>query len=128
MTSFLKTELCIAVAVLCGGQCLSEEIGIDEFSRLDRLPVLKDSIKVAAISSYDRSGGNDDGFSGKYSFVRKDPEGLVLADLKGPGVIYRVWTPTPTDDLIEFVFDGEPAPRLQLPFRQLFLGKHPAFP
>ena len=81
-------------------------LGLEELVRLDRLPVLISS-HVGAVSSYDRTGGNDDGFSGKYSFVRKDPEGLVLADLKGPGVIYRIWTPTPTDDVLEFLFDGE---------------------
>ena len=67
--------------------------GISELSRLDLLPKFKDSVKVASISSYDRTGGNDDGFSGKYSFVRKEGDGLVIADLQGPGVIYRIWTP-----------------------------------
>ena len=102
--------------------------GIEELYRLDRLPAFKTSVKVGSISSYDRTGGNDDGFSGKYSFVRKDAEGLVLADLKGPGVIYRVWTPTPSDDVMEFLFDGELQPRVSVKFRDLFLGKHPAFP
>ena len=77
-------------------------IGIEELARLDLLPRLKRSIKVGLISSYDRSGGNDDGFSGKYSFIRKEAGGLVLADLEGPGVIYRIHTPTPTDDIVEF--------------------------
>lgn len=77
-------------------QCLGEPIGLEALWRLDRLPSLRHSIKVASVSSYDRSGGNDDGSSGRYSYVRKDREGLVLADLKGPGVIYRLWTPTPT--------------------------------
>jgi len=103
-------------------------VGLEDLYRLDRLPAFKTSIKVASISSYDRTGGNDDGFSGKYSFVRKEPEGLILADLKGPGVIYRFATPTPTDDVIEFLFDGEASPRLSLKFRDLFLGKHPGFP
>jgi len=102
--------------------------GIDELHRLDRLPKFKQSVKVASVSSYDRTGGNDDGFSGKYSFIRKDPEGLVIADLKGPGVIYRVWTPTPTDDILEFLFDGESKPRIEVKYRDLFLGKDPDFP
>ena len=106
----------------------AEFIPLQEIYRLDRLPVFKESVKVASVSSYDRTGGNDDGFSGKYSFVRKDPEGLVIADLKGPGVIYRIWTPTPTDDPMEFLFDGETQPRIEVRFRDLFLGKHPAFP
>ena len=103
-------------------------VGIEELSRLDRLPEFKHSVKIGSVSSYDRTGGNDDGFSGKYSFVRKDTNGLVLADLKGPGVIYRVWTPTPTEDVMEFLFDGENKPRVEVKFRDLFLGRHPAFP
>ena len=101
--------------------------GIQELYRLDRLAVLKDSVQVASISSYDRTGGNDDGFSGKNSFVRKEKDGLVLADLTGPGVIYRIWTPTPTDDIMEFYFDGETTPRISVKFREMFMGKQPVF-
>lgn len=103
-------------------------MGLADLYRLDLLPAFKGSVSIGAVTSYDRGGGNDDGFSGKYSFVRKDPEGVVLADLKGPGVIYRVWTPTPTDDTLEFFFDGETNPRVSVKYRDLFLGKHPAFP
>ena len=56
--------------------------GMEDLYRLDLLPRFKPSLHVASVSSYDRSGGNDDGFSGKYSFVRKEPEGLVIADLQ----------------------------------------------
>ncbi|MHC4396623.1 MAG: glycoside hydrolase family 172 protein [Planctomycetota bacterium] len=101
--------------------------GIEQLYRLDRLGVFKESVKVESISSHDRTGGNDDGFSGKYSFVRKENNGLVLADLKGPGVIYRIWTPTPTDDVMEFYFDGEDKPRITVKFREIFMGNHPAF-
>ncbi|MHC4556191.1 MAG: glycoside hydrolase family 172 protein [Planctomycetota bacterium] len=101
--------------------------GIQELYRLDRLAVLKNSIKVASISSYDRTGGNNDGFGGQYSYVRKEKDGLVLADLQGPGVIYRIWTPTPTDDILEFYFDDEGEPSMRVKFRDLFLGKHPVF-
>lgn len=97
-------------------------LGMEELHRLDLLPRLKRSTYVGSVSSYDRSGGNDDGFSGKYSFVAKEDDGLVIADLKGPGIIYRIWTPTPTDDLVEFYFDGEAKPRIQVKFRELFTG------
>ncbi len=97
--------------------------GVAELHRLDALPAFKQSIKIGSVSSYDRTGGNDDGFSGKHSFLRKEAGGLVIADLKGPGVITRMWTPTPTDDLVEFYFDGETTPRLQVKFRDLFSGK-----
>lgn len=102
-------------------------LGMEELHRLDRLPAYRSSKHVATISSYDRSGGNDDGFSGTYSFVRKEPEGLVIADLEGPGIIYRIWTPTPTEDIVEFFFDGEESPRIRTGFRDLFLGKQAPF-
>ena len=46
----------------------------------------------------------------------------MIAELKGPGVITRIWTPTPNDSPLEFFFDGETTPRLVLPFRQIFEG------
>lgn len=102
-------------------------VGLAELARVDQLPHLKESIKVGSVSSYDRTGGNDDGFSGRHSFLRKEGDGLVIADLKGPGCVYRIWTPTPSDDPIEFYFDGETAPRLRLPFRKLFDGTQAPF-
>ncbi len=101
--------------------------GIEELYRLDRLAMFRESVHVASVSSYDRTGGNNDGFGGQFSFVRTEPGGLVLADLEGPGVIYRIWTPTPTDDVMEFYFDGESEPRIRVKFRELFMGTHPAF-
>ena len=102
-------------------------VGVDQIRHLDLLPAIKRTIKIGAVTSYDRTGGNDDGFSGKYSFIRKEGDGLVIADLQGPGCITRIHTPTPTDDPLEFYFDGESTPRLRLPFRQLFTGQTPPF-
>jgi hypothetical protein len=101
--------------------------GVEELHRIDALPAFRRSVKVGGVSSYDRTGGNDDGFNGTYSFVRKEPAGLVIADLKGPGVIYRIWTPTPSEEILEFYFDGEASPRLSLPFMDLFSGKRYPF-
>ena len=125
----MKLIVSFVLAALSNSVSTAEEkIGLEQLYRLDRLPTFKSSLKIASVSSYDRTGGNDDGFSGKYSFVRKDSEALVIADLQGPGVIYRIWTPTPTEDRMEFLFDGETEPRIETKFRDLFLGKHPAFP
>jgi len=102
-------------------------IGAQALARLDLLPAFKPVVRVGSVSSYDRTGGNDDGFSGTYSFIRREPGGLVIADLKGPGVITRIWTPTPTDDPVDFFFDDEAAPRLTLKFRDLFSGRQAPF-
>jgi len=102
-------------------------LGMEELHRLDLLARQKPSVYVGSVSSYDRSGGNDDGFSGKHSFVAKEDDALVIADLKGPGIIYRIWTPTPTDDVVEFYFDGEMKPRIRVQFRDLFTGSESPF-
>jgi hypothetical protein len=97
---------------------------LEALYRLDQLPLYRAKSYVGMTSSYDRTGGNDDGFSGKYSFIRKEGDKqLVIADLKGPGIVHRIWTPTPTDDMLAFYFDGERAPRLRLRFSDVFSGK-----
>jgi hypothetical protein len=101
--------------------------GTADLSRPDLLPRLGRSVEAGMVSSYDRGGGNDDGFSGKYSFIRKEPGGLVLADLEGPGVVTRIHTPTPTDDVVEFYFDGEAAPRIRRKVAELFDGTRAPF-
>src|SRR5579871_4296159 len=116
--------------VLCGivpATCAQVNSPIDALSRLDHLAQLRPFVKVGSFSSYDRTGGNDDGFSGKYSFIRKEGDALVVAELKGPGVITRIWTPTPNDSPLEFFFDGEATPRIVLPFREIFDGTHAPF-
>ena len=94
-----------------------------QLHRPDLLPLFRTGSRVAQVSSYDTTGGNNDGFSGQYSFVRREGDALVLADLKGPGVVQRIWTPTPTERMVSFYFDGEATPRLRLRFIDLFSGE-----
>jgi hypothetical protein len=133
-SAILSLALALAFAASCsrsqapaGAEMGAAAVGIDEMARLDLLPRFKRSVKIGLVSSYDRSGGNDDGFSGKYSFIRKEPGGLVIADLEGPGAIYRIHTPTPTDDIVEFYFDGQAAPGLRLKLSELFDGTRAPF-
>lgn len=91
--------------------------------RVDLLPAYRHNQLIDQESSYDRTWGNDDGFSGKYSYIRKENGHLVLAEFEGPGVVNRIWTPTPTNDLLSFYFDGEKTPRLKIRFTDLFSGK-----
>jgi hypothetical protein len=102
-----------------GAQGLIYEL--EQLYRLDKMPQFRDGI-VREFSSYDRTEGNDDGFSGKYSFIRMEGDKQVLAEMTGPGVINRIHTPTPTEDTIEFYFDGETTPRICMPFSRLFTG------
>jgi hypothetical protein len=76
-----------------------------------KLPVLRDS-RAFQVSSYDRFGGNNDGFLGTFSFLRIEDGNFVLFDDEGPGCIYRIWSANPGLNRIEFYFDGEQTPRL----------------
>lgn len=76
------------------------------------------------ITSFDPSGGNED-----YNhFVRKGPKGwVVLADLKGPGVVTRFWM-TGADNgkhRLRFYFDGEWRPSMELTLDDLTGGREP---
>lgn len=96
---------------------------LEQLYRVDLLPSYRDGSIVEQVSSYDRTGGNNDGFEGTYSFVGKEKGKLILANLKGAGVINRIWTPTPTNDTLEFYFDGEKTARLKICFNDMFSGK-----
>src|SRR5665648_349192 len=82
--------------------------------RTDLLPQYLETGLVEQFSSYDTTGKNDDGFYGTYSFIRMEGNNQVVAEMKGPGVINRIHTPTPTSDTIMFFFDGEDKPRISL--------------
>jgi hypothetical protein len=118
---FLSSVLLLSIITVFAQQDFYERELLN-LADLSTLPQYRAG-QMDQLSSYDRTGGNDDGFSGKYSTIRQDAEGLVIADLKGPGVMNRIWTPTPTADTIRFYFDGEIRPRIALPFIELFTGK-----
>ena len=95
---------------------LAEELRA--FYDITILPEYLDSTFCAQVSSYDTTGNNDDGFSGTYSFLRRNEDGsLVIFDQKGSGVINRIWTPTPTEDTLDFYIDDDmhPAFSIKLP-------------
>jgi hypothetical protein len=94
------------------------------FYDISTLPQYLVDTHVAQVSSYDTTGGNDDGFSGRYSFLRRNSDStLVLFDVKGSGVINRIWTPTPTEDIFDFYIDQDSIPTFSIKFIDLFSGK-----
>jgi hypothetical protein len=106
------------------GQSITTATEIDKLGNINNLPVYWDGTTVRQFSSYDRTGNNDDGFSGKYSFIRKNKDSsLVIFEDKGNGVINRIWTPTPTNDTLDFYFGGAKKPNYSIKFSDLFTGK-----
>lgn len=65
--------------------------GWQTYGSLDRLPYLNPGARTLQSSSYDRTGGNDDGFEGTYSCRRQTADGCVIAEDSGPGEIGSIW-------------------------------------
>ena len=124
MKKFLFVLFLFATFLECSASFKDE---ILKLAQVGLLPQLQEDMVVKQVSSYDPTGGNDDGFSGKYSYLRKEDGKLVIAELEGPGIIQRIWTPTPSEDTIQFYFDGETNPRIELPFIDLFSGEQYPF-
>ena len=114
--------LCISSQVLSQQETYKWSNELELLKSVDQLPAYRSDQLIDQISSYDPTGGNSDGFEGTYSYIRKENNKLVLEDLRGPGVINRIWTPTPTEDTLSFFFDGEKEARLKIKFSDLFSG------
>jgi hypothetical protein len=109
---------------------------LHDLGRLARLRA--PGVRPLGFSSYDRKGGNDDGFNGTYSKLRVEDGNSVLAELDGPGVIQRIWFTHTTGEQpglldrkgehIKIYLDRQPTPALDIPLETLFSGEHPHFP
>ena len=66
-------------------------IGLNDWRDLNQLPVNPVGVQTRMFSSFDRTGANDDGFSGKYSCLRQATQGCVIADDHGAGEINMMW-------------------------------------
>lgn len=66
-------------------------IGWQVYRDLGRLPTMRPGAMQRQFSSFDRTGGNDDGFVGTYSCLRTTATGCVIAESTGPGQIDSMW-------------------------------------
>lgn len=123
-----STFLCMLM--LCMATCMFAQKTITvvdelkQFYNISELPSYRSNTYSAQVSSYDTTGGNNDGFGGQYSFIRRNADStLVIFDVKGTGVINRIWTPTPTRDTLDFYIDDAKLPTLSINYMDLFSGK-----
>src|ERR1043166_400761 len=92
--------------------------------------------QCAQWSSYDRKSRYE-AASGKYvgwdangdgdGIIRKEGNTLVLAEMEGPGCIWRMWSATPGDGHVRIYLDGASEPAVDLSFKGYFDGKHAPF-
>lgn len=88
------------------------------------LPQYRTNTYVSQTSTYDPTGGNNDGFEGTYSYIKRNADSsLVMFDVKGAGCINRWATPTPTDDTLDFYIDDTSKVTFSIKYRDLFSGE-----
>lgn len=68
-------------------------------------------------------GANGDGGQ----FIRKEGDNVVMAEMKGPGCIWRIWSALAKQGHVKIYLDGSDKPVVDLPFEQYFTGKTPPF-
>jgi hypothetical protein len=126
----------IVLAVLAvHAQERAAPVGLAAIAAFDRYPLIDDEAQMLYLSSYDRTGGNDDGFKGTYSALTVDARGeYVIFDARGPGCVYTLWFTSRVDGWsgldwgrLRLYFDDEEAPRLDIEADELFAGTHPPF-
>lgn len=52
--------------------------------------------------------------------IRTENGRQVLAEMDGPGVIWRIWSAAPGDGRVSIYIDGQETPQIDLPFKQYF--------
>ncbi len=87
-------------------------------------------------SSYERASQYD-AATGKYvgwdanrdgdGIIRKEGNQLVLAEMEGPGCIWRIWSATPKEGPVRIYLDGASEPAVDLPFVGYFDNKNAPF-
>ena len=70
------------------------------------------------VSTYDRTGGNKDGDN----FFKIEQERAVLAEIKGSGIITRIYSAYPRGTLQLYLDDSE-EPIISMPAQEFFSGK-----
>ncbi len=138
----------LAVSCAPGRAVVGLERGNDEGAggsggaTFDLSPMLADWPRLAigtesrSISSFDRAGGNDDGFSGRYSELYTDEKGEhVIVDVGGPGRLNTLWFTSAVSGTaplglgrLRFYVDGATTPTFEADADRLFAGQVAGFP
>ncbi len=105
-----------------------------DLKQLSKLP--PEGEKTSLASSYDRKSQYD-AANDKYidwsanqdgsGLVRHEGDKSVLAEITGPGCIWRTWSATANDGHVKIYLDGAETPAVDLPFKGYFDGKTAPF-
>jgi hypothetical protein len=92
--------------------------------------------KCGQCSSYDRRSKYDKA-TGCYvnwkangdggGFIRREGSQIVMAEIKGPGCIWRIWSACARKGHVRIYLDGQEQPAVNLPFADYFTGQTAPF-
>ena len=110
---------------------------VQRLTDMERLALLPDEgEKCAQCSSYDRASKYDEK-TGRYvawdangdggGFIRREGEQIVMAEMDGPGCIWRTWSAEANAGHVRIFLDGAAEPAVDLPFKDYFSGKAEPF-
>ncbi len=114
---------CFVLAAVMGALSAAQGVAQVPESMLMDLARIKKDVKSKRVSSYDRSGGNNDRFT-----QIKDGEKRVLFDVEGAGIINHIWitiAPPPEelsrhDIILRMYWDGDENPAVEAPIGDFF--------
>jgi D-arabinan exo alpha-(1,3)/(1,5)-arabinofuranosidase (non-reducing end) len=107
---------------------------LTDLEQLATLPVQGE--RCQQWSSYDRASRYNQA-TGKYEhwdangdgggFIRREGNQFVIAEMQGPGCIWRIWSAQPEQGRVRIYLDGDSEAAVDLPFRGYFDRQHAPF-
>jgi hypothetical protein len=136
----MKRTVWMAVLLLSWTSNAAELSYPDLVQRLVDLPALAELPPPGETcqqwSSYDRASRYNEQ-TGKYEgwsangdgggFIRREGKSFVVAEMEGPGCIWRIWSAKPEQGHVRMYLDGAETPTVDLPFKAWFDGSTEPF-
>jgi hypothetical protein len=124
--------LCASLSVCQAEQTLTYSDLVSRMTDLAHLAELPaPGEKCAQASSYDRASTYDEK-TGKYvnwdangdggGIIRQEGRQVVMAEIQGPGCIWRIWSALAQQGRVSIYLDGQETPTVDLPFENYFSG------
>ncbi|HYX07565.1 MAG TPA: DUF2961 domain-containing protein, partial [Bacteroidales bacterium] len=113
-----KAIMVVFLGLICFSQLYAQTTGA-----LSDITLMRDNVKNKRISSYDKTGGNNDRLENI-----KDGEKRTLAEIEGSGIITHIWitiAPPPhqlsrNDIILRIYWDGNDYPSVESPIGPFF--------
>jgi hypothetical protein len=131
----LFLSLAIVISFLVSSEvtpvsAMTAPYGLSQMQQFENLPYINTDSYGGEFSSYDHTGGNNDGFYSRNFIYQDSNNDYVMCDLKGSGCINRIWftgSPNPDTNYIKVYLDGSTTPTIDTTFRNFFSGNWGAF-